>query len=96
MNTDKKEYMITAYIENHLGSANRINTMFSRRRINMISLNVGSSGSEGIVKMVIVIKETEEVVLKLSRQIEKQIDVLEVHHHQNAFLRAVQHTPFNN
>ncbi|MFP3598135.1 acetolactate synthase small subunit [Chryseobacterium sp. SIMBA_029] len=95
MNTDQKEYMITAYIESHLGSANRINTLFSRRRINIISLSVGPSEASGIKKMVIVIKETEEAVEKLTRQIEKQIDVLEVHHHQNVFLRATQHININ-
>lgn len=92
MNTDKKEYKITAYVEDHLGVVNRINTIFSRRRINIITLNVGSSETENTKKIVIVIKETEEAVQKLSRQIEKQIDVLEVHHHQNAFMGAREHT----
>ncbi|MCC6282070.1 MAG: acetolactate synthase small subunit [Saprospiraceae bacterium] len=72
----KKEYTITVYTENQVGLLNRIAIIFSRRKINIDSLNTSPSEVEGIHHFTIVIDETEEVVHKLTRQIEKQVDVL--------------------
>ncbi|MGE8514640.1 MAG: acetolactate synthase small subunit, partial [Chryseobacterium culicis] len=80
MKTDHKEYTITAYTEDYLGLISRINAIFSRRRISMVTFNVGPSEIEKVKKFVIVIRETEDSVQKISRQMEKQVDVLEVHY----------------
>ena len=72
----KREYTITVYTENQVGLLNRIAIIFSRRKINIDSLNTSPSEVEGIHRFTIVIDETEEVVHKLTRQIEKQVDVL--------------------
>ena len=72
----KQEYTITAITENQIGLLNRIAIMFSRRKINIESLNTSPSEIEGIHRFTIVIHEREEVVKKLCRQIEKQVDVL--------------------
>src|SRR3982751_5442530 len=72
----KQEYTITVYTENHIGLINRIAIIFSRRKINVESLNTSPSEIEGIHRFTIVINETEDVVKKLARQIEKQVDVL--------------------
>ncbi len=72
----KQEYTITVYTENQVGLLNRIAIIFSRRKINIDSLNTSPSEVEGIHRFTIVIDETEEVVHKLTRQIEKQVDVL--------------------
>lgn len=72
----KLEYTITVYTENQIGLLNRIAIIFSRRKINVISLNTSSSEVENVHRFTIVIHETEEVVRKLCRQIEKQVDVL--------------------
>ncbi|MBB6329304.1 acetolactate synthase-1/3 small subunit [Chryseobacterium sediminis] len=91
MKTDHKEYTITAYTEDYLGLIGRINAIFSRRRISMVTFNVGPSEMEKVKKFVIVIRETEDSVQKISRQMEKQIDVLEVHYHRNPYLTAVEY-----
>lgn len=57
--------------------------MFSRRKINIESLNTSPSEAEGIHRFTIVINETEEVVRKLSRQIEKQVEVLKAYYNNN-------------
>lgn len=72
----KREYTITVYTENQVGLLNRIAIIFSRRKINIDSLNTSPSEVEGIHRFTIVMDETEEVVRKLTRQIEKQVDVL--------------------
>src|ERR1700748_2912096 len=72
----KQEYTITVYTENQIGLINRIAILFSRRKINIESLNTSPSEVEGIHRFTIVINETEEVVRKLCRQLEKQGEIL--------------------
>lgn len=79
----KKEFTITVYTENHIGLLVRIATIFSRRKINIESLNTSPSEAEGIHRFTIVIEETEEVVRKLARQIEKQVEVLKAYYNTN-------------
>lgn len=79
----KQEYTITAFTENQIGLLNRIAIMFSRRKINIESLNTSPSEIEGIHRFTIVIQEMEEVVKKLCRQIEKQVDVLKAYYNTN-------------
>src|SRR6185437_13903737 len=80
---NKKEYTITVYTENQIGLINRIAILFSRRKINIESLNTSPSEAEGIHRFTIVINETEEVVRKLCRQLEKQVDILKAYFNTN-------------
>ncbi|MBB6500820.1 acetolactate synthase small subunit [Pedobacter cryoconitis] len=82
-NAKQQEFTITVYTENQIGILNRIAIIFSRRKINIESLNVSPSEIEHIHRFNILITETEEVVRKLARQIEKQIDVLKVYFNTN-------------
>src|SRR3954466_13962300 len=75
----RKEFTITVYTENQIGLLNRIAIIFSRRKINIESLNTSPSEVEAIHRFTIVINETEEVVRKLCRQIEKQVEVLKAY-----------------
>jgi acetolactate synthase-1/3 small subunit len=79
----KQEFTITVYTENQIGILNRIAIIFSRRKINIESLNVSPSEIEHIHRFNILITETEEVVKKLARQIEKQVEVLKVYANTN-------------
>jgi acetolactate synthase-1/3 small subunit len=79
----KQEYTITVYTENHIGLLNRIAIIFSRRKINIDSMNTSPSEVKGIHRFTIVIDETEDVVRKLVRQIEKQVEVLKAYYNTN-------------
>ena len=79
----KQEYTITVYTENQIGLINRIAILFSRRKINIESLNTSPSEVEGIHRFTIVINETEEVVRKLCRQLEKQVEILKAYYNTN-------------
>ena len=81
--TGKQEYTITVYTENQIGILNRISIIFSRRKINIHNLNTSPSEVQGIHRFNIVIEETEEIVKKLVRQIEKQVDVLKAYYNTN-------------
>src|ERR1044071_243787 len=76
----KQEFTVTVYTENHIGLLNRIAIIFSRRKINIDSLNTSPSEVEGIHRFTIVINEVEDVVRKLVRQIEKQVEVLKAYY----------------
>lgn len=76
---ERKEFTITLYTENSIGLIGRISGIFSRRKINIESLNTSPSEAEGIHRFTLVIHETEDVVKKICRQLEKQIDVLKAY-----------------
>jgi acetolactate synthase-1/3 small subunit len=75
----KQEFTITVYTENQIGLLNRIAIIFSRRKINIESLNTSPSEVDSVHRFTIVINETEEVVRKLCMQIEKQVEVLKAY-----------------
>lgn len=79
----KQEYTITVYAENQVGLLVRIAIIFSRRKINVESLNSSPSEIDSISRFTIVIHETEDVVKKVARQIEKQVEVLKVYYNTN-------------
>jgi acetolactate synthase I/III small subunit len=79
----KQEYTVTVYTENQIGLLNRIAIIFSRRKINIESMNTSPSEVDGIHRFTIVINETEDVVRKLCRQIEKQVEVLKAYYNTN-------------
>jgi acetolactate synthase-1/3 small subunit len=79
----KQEYTITVYSEDQIGILNRISIIFSRRKINIQTLNTSPSEVPGIHRFNIVIEETEDVIKKLVRQIEKQVDVLKAYYNTN-------------
>ncbi len=79
----KQEYTITVYTENQIGLLNRIAIIFSRRKINIESLNTSPSEIDSVHRFTIVINEAEDVVRKLCRQIEKQVEVLKAYYNTN-------------
>ena len=79
----KQEFTITVYTENQVGLLNRIAIIFTRRKINIDSLNTSPTEVESVHRFTIVINETEEVVRKLCRQIEKQVEVLKAYYNTN-------------
>src|SRR5215203_2716665 len=79
----KQEFTITVYTENQVGLLNRIAIIFSRRKINIESLNTSPSEVDSVHRFTIVINEVEDVVRKLCRQIEKQVEVLKAYYNTN-------------
>ncbi len=83
MENEKQEFTITVYTENQVGLLNRIAIIFSRRKINVESLNTSPSEVQGIHRFTIVVQESRDVVLKIVRQIEKQVEVLKAYYNTN-------------
>ncbi len=79
----KQEFTLTVYTENQVGLLNKIAIIFSRRKINLESLNTSPSEIENIYRFTIVIIETQTVVQNLVRQLEKIVDVFKVYYNTN-------------
>ena len=79
----RQEYTITVYCEDQIGMLTRIAMIFSRRKINIDSFNTSPSEVKGIYRFNIVINETEDVVSKIAKQIEKQVEVIKVYFNTN-------------
>ena len=70
-------YTILVYSENIAGVLNQITAVFTRRQVNIESLNVSASSTPGVHKYTITCYCTLEMVKMLKAQIEKRIDVLQ-------------------
>lgn len=77
---DKKLYTMIVYSENIAGLLNQITAVFTRRQINIESLNVSASSIKGVHKYTITAWTDEDTIKKIVRQIEKKIDVLQAHY----------------
>ena len=76
-----KEFTISLFTEHHIGLLNQITIIFTRRQINIESITASESAVKGIHKLTIVVNTSEELIEKVSKQIEKLVDVLKVFVH---------------
>lgn len=76
MEEDKKLYTLLVYSENIAGILNQITAVFTRRQVNIESLNVSASSIPGVHKYTITAWCYDDQVVKIVRQIEKKIDVI--------------------
>ena len=88
MDTQEKEYVISAFTENHAGVLNRITSVFMRRKINIESIKVSESSVKGISMFTIITYADEGVVSRLVKQIEKIVDVLKAEYYASEKLLA--------
>ena len=77
---DKKLYTLIVHSENIAGLLNQVTAVFTRRQINIESLNVSASSIEGIHKYTITAWATQDIIEKVVNQIEKKIDVLQANY----------------
>ena len=77
---EKKLYTIIVHSENIAGLLNQVTAVFTRRQINIESLNVSASSIQGVHKYTITAWTDEETIEKVVKQIEKKIDVLQANY----------------
>ena len=80
MNSNKTLYTIIVHSENIAGILSQITAVFTRRQINIESLNVSASSIKGVHKYTITCWTTPDVIDKVVTQIEKKIDVIQAHY----------------
>ena len=78
---EKKFYTLLVYSENVAGILNQITAVFTRRQMNIESLNVSASSIKGIHKYTITVWCALEEIAKITKQIEKKIDVIKANYY---------------
>lgn len=76
---EKVLYTLIVHSENLAGVLNQVTAVFTRRQINIESLNVSASSIKGVHKYTITAWATQDEIEKVVKQIEKKIDVLQAH-----------------
>lgn len=71
--------IITATVQDRSGVLNRVTGLLQRRQFNIESISVGPTETEGVSKMTLVVEiEDEQRLEQVTKQLNKQIDVLKV------------------
>ncbi len=103
MSTPTKNYTITVFTEDQAGLLSRVVGIFNRRNLNIASLTTSQSSDPTIHRFTIVVNVSEEMVIKLVAQLDKQVDVLKAFYyddtqivHQEVALYKVPTEVFNN
>ena len=78
---EKKNFTVSVYTENNIGLLSRIAAIFLKRHINIESITASKSEVNGVMRFIIVVNVTEEKVIKIVGQIEKQIEVIKAFYH---------------
>lgn len=78
---EKKLYTLIVHSENIAGLLNQITAVFTRRQLNIESLNASASSIKGIHRYTITTWSDEDTMIKVTKQIEKKIDVLQAHYY---------------
>jgi len=92
MESEKKLYTLLVYSENIAGVLNQITAVFTRRQVNIESLNVSASSIPGVHKYTITaLHDNEDEIVKITKQIEKKIDVVKANYYTDdqLFIREV-------
>ena len=80
MEEKKKLYTLLVYSENVAGILNQVTAVFTRRQVNIESLNVSASSIPGVHKYTITAWSDEDQIQIIVRQIEKKIDVVKANY----------------
>lgn len=78
---DKKLYTVIIYSENLAGVLNQVTAEFTRRQMNIETLNVSSSSIEGVHRYTLSLWTEEETIQKVVKRLEKKIDVLRANYY---------------
>ncbi|MBR5687303.1 MAG: acetolactate synthase small subunit [Prevotella sp.] len=88
---EKKLYTLLVFSENIAGILNQITAVFTRRQVNIESLNVSASSIKNVHKYTITAWSTEDQIQKITKQIEKKIDVVKANYYtdEQLFIQEV-------
>lgn len=74
-------YTLLVYSENVAGILNEVTSVFTRRQVNIESLNVSASSIDGIHKYTITCWSNSDEIEKISKQLEKKINVIKANYY---------------
>lgn len=71
-----RDFTLSVLTEDKAGLLNHITIVFTRRKINLNSLNVSTTEVKGVSRFTIVVTTTRETIEKVVKQLRKLVDVL--------------------
>lgn len=77
----KQLITVSIYTENFIGLLNRVTTIFTKRHVNIESITASKSEIENVHRYTILVEESENLIEKIVKQLEKQIDVVGAFYH---------------
>lgn len=78
---NKQTYTVSIYTENNVGLLNRISGIFTRRHINIESMNISKSEIKSVSRFTLLVKVSDDQINKIIGQIEKQVEVIKAYYH---------------
>ena len=75
--SERIPFTLSVLTENKSGLLNHITIIFTRRKMNIDSLNVSVTEVPGVSRFTIVVRTTREMIDKVIKQIRKLVDVLD-------------------
>jgi acetolactate synthase-1/3 small subunit len=84
--TNQAVYSLALFSRNKAGILNRITAVFSRIKLNIDSLNVSETESKGVFRYSVKVKTTEKIIQRVTKQIEKQVDVIKAVYATDEFI----------
>lgn len=85
-----KKYTISIYTENIVGLLSRLTAVFTRRHINIESLTVSETEKKGISRFTVAVKVKQDMAKKITKQINKIVEVVHVEYHEDVELISSQ------
>ncbi len=91
-NSEQNEtlYTFLIYSENTPGLLSQITAVFTRRQVNIDSLNVCASSTPGVHKFTITCRCNEEMAKMLTKQMEKKIEVLQANYYTDSDIFIIE------
>ncbi|RYJ37466.1 Acetolactate synthase small subunit [Flavobacterium anhuiense] len=86
----KNEFTLTIYSEDQIRLITKLSSMFIRKQINILSLNMSICEIDKMYRHTIVVNETLDQVINLVAQIEKIIEVYKCYYSLNEEIVSVQ------
>lgn len=84
------QYTIVIYTENIVGLMSRITAVFTRRHINIESLNVCETAKKGVSRFTIVVNVSESMVKTVTKQIRRVVEVIHAEYYEDTQLICSQ------
>ncbi len=77
-NSNSQRHNITVLVEDNFGVLQRVSGVFSKRGFNIDTITVGKSEQPGLSRMIITVSGSEELVEKISKQLNKLVETIKV------------------
>ena len=84
----QKDYLVTTLAQDRVGLLSRVAMVFSRRGINIESLQLSETAMKGIAQISMVVKTDSRTIKQVVKQIAKQVEVMQAYSNEQPVWEA--------